>query len=181
MELRYKKEMDRYDLNVSDLTDDAKTGIEQIQQVQRAVNMLEKKGKNPTNKTLNKIKAMDKWVSYEIIDMVNETEQNMEEMPYESDEVIDDIEEQIEESENIEKVEAETIETDPRGIEVENEIKSLFESGNKKLDIEELQSSAPVCYNILFDTYEPEEDNGIETTRYKLLEREDGMFHVTKK
>ena len=31
------------------------------------------------------------------------------------------------------------------------------------------------------DTYEPEEDNGIETTRYKLLEREDGMFHVTKK
>ena len=78
-------------------------------------------------------------------------------------------------------MEDEIKEVNPAGLKIESELKALFEAGNKQMDIEDLQSDAPSCYEILFDTYEPEEDNGIETTRYKLLERTDGLFYITKK
>jgi len=180
MELNYKKELQKNNVAVSELPEDAQTGIEQINQVQRAITMLEKKGKSPSPKTLKKIKAMDKWVSYEIYDYVNEGIEDQGEIPFESDEVVEEIEEQIEEFKTEEKVE-ETQMSDSKGLEIENELKGLFSSGKKSMDIEDLQSSAPLSYDLLFDTYEPEEDNGIETTRYKLLEREDGLFHLTQK
>jgi hypothetical protein len=180
MELKYQEELEKHGIAVSELPEDAQTGIEQINQVKRAITMLENKGKSPSPKTLKKIKAMDKWVTYEIYDHIHDTEKNEEEIPFESEEVVDEIEEQIEESEKKEQVE-ETPSVDPRGLQIEQELKSLFDAGKSKMDIEDLQSSAPVCYDLLFDTYEPEEDNGIETTRYKLLERTDGMFHITKK
>ena len=40
--------------------------------------MLEKSGKKPTAKTIRKVKAMDKWVCYEIYDQVNDTDKNEE-------------------------------------------------------------------------------------------------------
>ena len=174
MNLKYVNELEKYDLSISDLPEDARTGIEQIKQVERAISMLEAKDKSPSQKTLNKLKAMDKWVSYEIIDFVNETDQNDEDMPYESDELVDEIEDEMEENEEV-------ISTDPRGLQIETELKTLYDGGMRKFDIEDIQSQSPEIYNLLFDTYEPEEDNGVETSRYKLLERTDGMFHLTKK
>ena len=58
MELKYVAEMQKHNLEASQLPDDAKTGIEQIGQVTRAINMLEAKGKNPTKKTLQKLKTI---------------------------------------------------------------------------------------------------------------------------
>ena len=116
MELKYVAELEKYDLSVSDLPEDAKVGIEQINQVQRAISMLEGKGKSPSQKTLNKLKAMDKWVSYEIIDFANETDKNDDDMPYDSDEIVDEIEDEMEENEEV-------VSTDPKGIEIEAELK----------------------------------------------------------
>jgi len=183
MELKYVAELQKHNLDVSELPEDAKTGIEQIGQVARAMNMLEAKGKNPTKKTLNKLKVMDKWVTYEIIDFVNETDKNADTMPVEVEDFLNDLEDENEEFDNAEDMTdtQETIEVDPRGIEIENELSRLYSEGNRKLDIEDLQSKSSTIYDLLFDTYEPEEDNGIETTRYKIIERNDGLFYLTKK
>ena len=68
-----------------------------------------------------------------------------------------------------------------KGAKVEAEIKSLFDNNVKQIDIEDLRTKAPVCYDILFDTYDPDEENGIQTTRYSLIEgKEDDLFHVKK-
>ena len=80
-----------------------------------------------------------------------------------------------------EEIAENTISVDPIGEKIENELANLSKSGVSKYDIEDLQSSAPASYNLLFDTYEPEEDNGVETTRYSLRERSDGFFYLTKK
>ena len=77
--------------------------------------------------------------------------------------------------------ESETIEIDPRGANIENELSRLYDEGNRKFEIEDLQSKSTSVYDLLFDTYEPDEDNGIETSRFKLIERNDGLFYLTKK
>ena len=186
MELKYVAELEKHNVSLSDLPEDAKTGVEQIGQVIRAVKMLEKKGKSPTVKTLNKIKAMDKWVSFEIIDYVNETDKNEDDIPFESEDIIEEIETKKESMNEEETQESEVsnndeVVIDPRGERVESELAELYKSGFKKFDIEDLQSKSTFLYELLFDTYEPDEDNGLETSRYKLLERTDGFFYLTKK
>ena len=82
--------------------------------------------------------------------------------------------------ENQELAETE-ISVNPQADKIENELAELYKTGKTKYDIEELQSSSPELYDLLFDTYEPDEDNGVVTTRYKLTERTDGYFYLIKK
>jgi hypothetical protein len=174
MEFQYEKEMQKNGLSYADLPEDAQTGIEQILDIKKALNMLEKSGKKPSAKTLKKVKAMDKWVCYEIYDHINNTDENDDDMPYDDEELLEEIEEQV-------KQDMEQPEKSTKGEVVEKEIKQLFENGVKTIDIEELKEKAPTCYDILFDTYDPDDENGIQTTNYSLIEgKEDDMFHVKK-
>ena len=70
---------------------------------------------------------------------------------------------------------------DPKAGQIESELAELYKAGKKKFDVEDIQGTSPALYDLLFDTYEPDEDNGVETSRYKLLERTDGFFYLTKK
>lgn len=179
MEFQYEKEMKKHGLSYNDLPEDAQTGIDQIRDVKKALDMLEKTGKKPSAKTLKKVKAMDKWVTYEIYDHINDTDKNDDDMPYEDDEIIDEIEDELEGEEN--KTENKNNSgMDAKGIKVEEELKALFEAGVKTLDIDQIKTQSPTCYDILFDTYDPEEENGIVTTRFSLIEKEDEMFHLKK-
>jgi hypothetical protein len=176
MEFQYEKEINKHGLSYANLPDDAKTGIEQILDIKKALNMLEKSGKKPSQKTLNKVKAMDKWVCYEIYDHINNTDNNDDAMPYNDDEIIDEIEN--EKKTNMQDKSTEN----SQGAQVESEIKNLYEKGIKTIDIEDLRVQAPTCYAILFDTYDPDEENGIETSRYSLIEGQtDDKFYIKRK
>jgi hypothetical protein len=178
MEFQYQNELNKNGLKYADLPEDAQTGIDQLKDISKALNMLEKAGKKPTAKTLKKIKAMDKWICYEIIDHVNETETNDDEIPHDDDEVLEELEEQV--KEDMES-HSEEIARNSKGAQVEAEIAALYEDKVTTIDIEKLKSVAPTCYNILFDTYDPEEENGLQTTNYSLIEgKDDDMFHVKK-
>lgn len=182
MEFKYKEEMQKNGLTINDLPEDAQTGIEQLNDVARGLNMLEKSGKKPTAKTLRKIKAMDKWITYEIYDHVNETDNNSDDMPFE-DEIIDDLKSEI-----IENAEAESVKVpiatpvDSLPLQIEAELKAMHDAGINSIDIDDLKSKSPKCYKILFDTYDPDEDNGIETSLYSIIEsKSDDKFHIKKK
>ena len=178
MEFKYKEEMQKNGLTINDLPEDAQTGIEQLNDVARGLNMLEKSGKKPTAKTLRKIKAMDKWITYEIYDHVNETDNNSDDMPFE-DEIIDDLKSEINENGEVKSVEAPI---DSLPLQVEAELKAMHDVGINSIDIDDLQTKSPKCYKILFDTYDPDEDNGIETSLYSIIEsKSDDKFHIKKK
>ena len=55
MEYQYIKAMEEFDLSYGELPEDAQTGIDQIKDVEKAINMLKSRGKNPTDKTLKKL------------------------------------------------------------------------------------------------------------------------------
>lgn len=76
IELAYKKLLEEHKLTLDKLNQDAITGIDSITDILKGINMLEKRGKEPSAKIVNKIKSLDKWVCYEILDIVNDTDDN---------------------------------------------------------------------------------------------------------
>lgn len=203
MELQYEQALEKYNLSVSDLSEDAQIGVEQINSVIKGINMLQKSGKQVTEKTLKKLKAMDKWVTYEIIDQVEGTDNNEEEIPYEDQEVIGEAEEEAyqneqeeedeysgedseddeedDEDEDEDELQQTEIVNDSRGFEIEKELTNAFNSGKTTIKLEELKTVTPTAYKIIFDTYDESGDNGIETTNYSLIETDEEVFTLTKK
>jgi hypothetical protein len=195
MELQYENALEEYNLTIADLSDDAKIGIENINSVLKGVNMLQKSGKQVSDKTISKIKAMDKWVYYEILDQVQGSDENEDELPYDEDEVLEEAEqfaeEQDEEQDEEEDEEEDDEEeeenpvtpttTDPKGAQIENDLKVAYDNGKKTITLNELKAISKSAYDVIFDNYDESGDNGIETSYYTLLETDDELFTLTKK
>lgn len=176
MDLQYKKAMEKHGLTMSDLNEDATFAIEGLNNVTKALKMLEKTGKKPSQKILNKIKTFDKWAYFEILDIVHDTNKNTEEMPENPEKLVQEINEQAvdgnpEAPSEINKV----------GLEIENELENLLKSGRNNFNFDDLKRSAKKTYDVLFDGYEEGYDNGIETSRYNLIETDKHTFTITKK
>lgn len=167
MQYGYERLMEEYDLTYSELPKEAKIGISAIKNIEKAMIMVEKKGQTVSQATINKIKANDKWTMSEILDYVNDTDKNDDELPFEEDEIIDELK-------------AKDVVIPPHHLRIEDELKTLYTTGKKRYTIEELGDSAPSVYSALFDVYDPDEENGIQTSYYSLIEKEDNLFHLSK-
>lgn len=73
------------------------------------------------------------------------------------------------------------------GLEIEAELSTLFSSGKNEYSIEEIEQLAPKTYDTLYDVCEEDdEENGIETSSFKLIEirdteKEESTFKISKK
>ena len=184
MELQYVKELEKYDLQVKDLTEDGKTGVKEIKKSLDFIKLGEKKGKTPSDDVLKKIKTIDKWVCFEIYDMVEDTDENDDEIPHDSDEIIEDLEEEYSEDDddkdqqpkNIKKV----VSTNADGNKINLELIELGKRGKFELTISEIKNNAPTIYKAIFDVYEKGEQNGVQTNTYSLIEFEEQKYKLTK-
>ena len=182
--------MEKHNLKISDLPEDAQTGIENINDALKGVKLQESKGKPISEKAEKKIKAMDKWVLYEIYDLVNETDENEEEIPYDDGDVFKDLKDEEEEEQEEEEDEevsegllAENVaeDGDPKGFQIDSDLKKAFENGKKTITMEELKNVSKTAHSVIFSTYDDSGDNGIETSNYSLIETEEEIFTLTQK
>lgn len=213
----YQKLMAEHKLTVAQLPEDAKIGITAIMNIEKAISMAEKKGKKISPDTIAKIKANDKWVVNEILDFIDDTDKNADEIPHEEEEVIDEIKETIDgkdgkdgegegdddddEDEDSDDdsddksgaddskdgVKDETKEGIAKekekalGILIEGELAEMHTSGKADWHSDEIKAKYKNTYNTLFDNYVDGEENGIETTNFKLLEKSEEVFTISKK
>ena len=168
MQYGYEKMMDEYDLEYSELPKDAKVGIQAIKKIEKAIHMAESKGNDISQDTIEKIRANDRWVMSEILDYVNDTDDNDDDMPYDEEEIVEDL------KEDGKKIIPQI------NLQIEDELKSLYSTGQRKFTIDELGDSAQTVYNAIFDHYDDDEDNGVQTSNYSLIEKNDNLFHLSK-
>ena len=73
-------------------------------------------------------------------------------------------------------------EFDDLGYQIQDELQQMYESGQKEWQIEDIRSVGKRTYDILFDSYEEDTENGIQTTSYNLIEseNEEMTFILTK-
>jgi len=205
MELQYVKAMEEYGLKESQLSEDAKVGISTIKQSLKGVKLNESRGLKVSPQVIKKIKANDKWVYYEILDLVNETDDNEEELPYEEDEILDELD--VEEDDDDNEVDFEDDDNDKEPDEVEEEVEreefmgrkeekegdskigvgidedftEMWVAGKKRVKLDELKSLSKSAYNVIFDNYDESGDNGIETSHFSLIETDEYEFTLSKK
>jgi hypothetical protein len=179
MELQYVKELEKHSLQVKDLPEDARTGIREINKALSFIKMGEAKGKTTSPDAIKKIKAMDKWVLYEIYDLVGDKDDNDEQIPYESEDVQDDLEDE-EQDDNEEEERKSNLTTNVDGNKINLELTELFQTGKTEFTINEIKSSSPTIYKAIFDIYEKGEENGVETNNYSLIEFEEQKYKLTK-
>jgi hypothetical protein len=170
MDLKYKKEMEKHGLSYADLPEDAQTGIDSINDVLRGFNMLEKKGKKPTVRAIRKLNAMDKWVLYEILDYLHDTDKNDDDIPFDAEDVLEG-----EEGVNNEP------KADPIGLKIEEELALLHEQGITTINVDDLKTQAPTTYKTIWNNYEDEVENGVETSNYSLIEQDNTQVFTLKK
>jgi hypothetical protein len=170
MELQYKKAIEENSLSINQLPEDAITGIEQINHVLKGINMCKKSGKPIKESVYKKLKAMDKWVYYEILDYLYDTEKNKNDIPYDEE----DFEDDLYMKDNNSKI-------DDLGMQIENELNELYDSGKTSYSIDELKNKAKKTYNELFQAYENGSENGITTSKYILIEDSNKMFNLKLK
>jgi hypothetical protein len=167
MEFQYEKLMEQEGLTLKELPEDAKVGIESIAKIKRIINLTESKGKTIRQDVYKKLKANDKWVTREILDYLEGKDSNQsDELPHDEQEIKKDIEGQ---------------DIDPLGVAVEEELKKLFESDVKEIEADDLKSKAPKTYNVIFKNYGPDEDNGVETSNFTIIETDTEVFTIKKK
>jgi hypothetical protein len=168
MQYAYQKLMAENNLTLAELPEDAKLGIEAIKNIEKAVNMAEKSGKKVSPQTMAKIKANDKWVVREILDYIDDEDKNDDEMPHDDDEIIDE----INDANNPKK---------QLGFTVEAELEKMFLTNEKEFELAEIKRIAPTTYGVIFDGFDDDGDNGVETNKYRLIETDDEIFTLTKK
>jgi hypothetical protein len=74
-------------------------------------------------------------------------------------------------------------EVDELGLQIEDELTQMFETGEKIWDIEDIRRVAKKTYDLIFDKYDDDEENGVETSNFSLLEKdgEEMVFTLRKK
>lgn len=180
MELQYLNALEEYNLDINDLPEDAQIGIEQINNVITSIQLCEKKGTQVKEATFKKLKAMDKWVYYEILDMVNETDKNEDEMPYDEEDFEEEFEEEMEEEDDDD--DDNYAEGDKSiGERIEVDFNEMYKDGKTKISLEQLKSLSKSAYDVIFSGYDEDGDNGIETTNFSLIETSEYEFTLTKK
>lgn len=179
MELKYVKALKENDLKISDLPEDAQTGISEINKVLKGFAMIERKGRKPLPASIKKLQAMDKWVYYEILDYLHDTDNNDDDMPVDADDVLDDLNDNS--KGNNDPKNNDGVEPDATGLAIDQELDVLFESGKKSFTIDEIKSRSRKTYKEIWDNYEPGDENGIITSKYSFLENDDELFELKLK
>lgn len=74
-------------------------------------------------------------------------------------------------------------EVDELGLQIEDELTQMYETGEKEWDIEDIRKIAKKTYDLIFDNYDDDEENGVETSSFSLLEKdgEEMVFILRKK
>ena len=173
MEFKYKKLMEENGLTLNQLPEDAQTGVAEINKVLRAISMVEKKGGKISAGSLKKLTTMDKWVTYEILDYLHDTDNNDDDMPIDADDVIED----LNKDKPVNKPN-DNNQVDQVGLRIEEELNRLFESGKTSYTIDEIRNKASRTYKELWESYEEDEKNGIVTTKYSLIEDKEYNFNL---
>jgi hypothetical protein len=111
---------------------------------------------------------MDKWVYYEILDYLHDTDKNDDDMPVDADDVLDGLKPDDKTSDEPKP--------DALGLQIEAELDAMYATSKREFTIDEIKKSAPKAYREIWDSYEPGDENGIITSKYSFVENDNELF-----
>ena len=165
MKLAFEKLLETNDLEISDLPKITQVEIKELTQLKSLIESKMTIGQNVTPATLQKIKDKDNAIVDDILDYLGEDEDDTDEDNNDIDRYSDD-----DTDEDNNDNEDDTDEDNMDAISIDKELHNLYKSGATIVTLAQLREYAPETYECIFDTYGQDEDNGINTSNYTIVE-----------
>lgn len=186
MQLGYEKLMDEYDLTAEDFDKETQAGIRSITHLKNLIESKIRVGSIITTEAIDKIKFADKSLISEILDYIEDNDldksddDDKEDLEADtkggnadngdgSNDDADNEEDDDREDEEGENDMGDEGSTDIGDI-LDNEFRNLLSQGMTNVRLDQLRGSAPKTYDIIWESYENGEINGIETSFFRLVE-----------
>lgn len=203
MQLGYEKLMETYGIEVKDLPEETKIMIKTVDVLKKQMQGKLTIGENVSESAIAKIKAQDKYIITDLLDYIEENDLEREddedegeddkddkeniEDPDDSNDDFDDDDSEDEEDDDDEDDSDDQGEEDQGGMEdsfeigdkLDLEFQELKGSGIAEISLNDLREKAPFVYEIIFENYEEGEQNGVQTSNFKLVETEPGSQKFT--
>jgi hypothetical protein len=171
MKLAFEKLLETNDLEISDLPKITQVEIKELTQLKSLIVSKMNIGQNVTPATLQKIKDKDNAIVDDILEYLGEDEDEDDTDDNLIDRFSDDDDTDEDNNDNNEdEDEDDTDEDNMDAITIDKELHNLFKSGATICTLSDLRNYAPMTYECIFDTYGQDEENGINTSNYTIVE-----------
>lgn len=167
MKLAFEKLLDNHNLEVSELPKITQVEIREANSLKGLIQSKKNIGQKVTSETLQKLEDKDNAICDDILDYIDEDD---------SEDAEDDFYEDATNSDDDD-------DDDTDGVTIDQELHNLYKSGMTTLDFNAIRNNAPAIYDCLFDTYGQDEENGINTSNYSIIETSPNSetFNITKR
>lgn len=168
MKLGYEKLLEKQDLDANDLSNDVQLRIREITQLKNLILSKKRIGQNVSDITLEKLKEKDA----ELCDIILE---DIEDLDLDDDNDSDENQDENFENENFGDQET--------GILIDEELKMFSGTGQSTITLNNMKSIMPNVYDVIWESYEDNNDNGISTSNFDLIEtgKNSETFKLIKK
>ena len=147
MKLAFEKVLEKNEVDISDLDRNLQLKIREITQLKNLIESKKRIGQKIGKDTIEKLKELDA----DLVDLL------LDSFAYETDEDGAD--------------EPKNHADEQLGILIEKELYNAIKNGLREISMEEMKSLLPNCYDLIWETYEPNEENGLViANKFSLLE-----------
>lgn len=188
MELKYVKLLKGNNMSESSLSGKVTVGIRKIKEIQRGIELSTKNGRKTRQDVYDTLEFLDDSVSSIIqsqIDIASASsadEAKKAEAAKKAEEaelakkLADEKAKDDKKDDNVDEVKP----GDPKADKIDEDCSEALKAGKNKVSLEELKSLSKTAYDIIFNGYEPNGQNGVETSHYTILETEKETFTISK-
>ena len=168
MKLGYEKLLDKHDIDSNDLSNDVQLRIREITQLKNLILSKKRIGQNVSDITLDKLKEKDS----ELCDIILE---DIEDLDFDENNDTDENQDETFENENFGDQET--------GILIDEELKMFSGTGQSTITLNNMKSIMPNVYDVIWESYEDNDENGISTSNFDLIEtgKNSETFKLIKK
>jgi hypothetical protein len=165
MKLAFEKLLENNNLEVSELPKITQVEIREANSLKGLIQSKKNIGQKVTSETLQKLEDKDNAICDDILDYID-ADEDEDFVDPENDSQDDDDDDD-----------------DTDGVTIDQELHNLYKSGMTTLDFNAIRNNAPAVYDCLFDTYGQDEENGINTSNYSIIETSPNSetFNITKR
>lgn len=188
MKLAYEKIIEENKLDLENLPADIQKMISDIKKLKGLIQNKVEVGEDVKETTIENLKAKDADLVEKLLDHL-EIESDDSDDDNDSDDDSDDSSEGSDDDDNSDDDDEDESEEDNTldvskydGNKIDSELSSLIDQGISEINFNDIRSACPHTYELIFEAYEANKENGVRTTFYEMIETQPNSetFKITK-
>lgn len=175
MKLGFEKLIEEHNIDIDDLPRDVQVAISDLEDLKARVLAKTNIGQNISEATIERIRVKDQMIIRNILEVIDDEDDNSNSDDFRN--FSDDADDTDNNSDD--NFQGGGLENSETAIAIDKELNSLYKSGVTQIGLSELKNRARATFNLIWDSYESNSENGIVTSNYELIETQPNSEEFT--